>query len=520
MRPSLNRRDFLRHTGFGAAALGGAFGLTPRTAAAAEKTLTIAIPNNAGTLDPMNQINHDAMAATHMVFENLMVTDQDGELHPQLAAAPPKISDDKLTYWFDLRDDVAFQNGDKFTAEDVKYSYEYILDPAHKGVRRGVWTPIRAITAESPTRVRFELSQPYRPLLDYMTKFMGIFPKGSREKHGDDYFRLTPIGVGTGPGIFVEWQQNDFIGFKRNPNYWRKGLPHWDRLVMRTVPEDAVRVAYLMTDQAQIISAPAPKDFVRLKTVQGITGASRPGLGCILMIEMNNKKPPFDDPNFRKAVAFAIDRDGIAKNVFYGMLDASTVPAPPSSWWYDKAAAATLGYDKEKARAFLAKSKYANAAEFDMNVPAQPYLMDVRDAAVVIQAQLAEIGIKANLKFLEPVQVIQSNINGTHTASLFPNMGPSDPTYLIQVFYTPDQVQSKSSGYSNPALTEAVKESFAHNSRDELKPIYAKIQQVLAEDSPNVWLGFPHVANLWRNEVKGFKVNTGLTMLVGDVDIA
>src|SRR5689334_18628768 len=104
----VKRRDFLRSSALGLGVTGLGSALLSGPAAAAEKPLTIAIPNNAGTLDPMNQVNHDAMAATHMVFENLMVTDDNGELHPQLAAAPPKISDDKLTYWFDLRDDVSF----------------------------------------------------------------------------------------------------------------------------------------------------------------------------------------------------------------------------------------------------------------------------------------------------------------------------------------------------------------------------------------------------------------------------
>lgn len=520
IRQRVTRRALAR----GAAGAIGAIAAAPllggRGALAADQVLTIAIPNNPGTLDPMNQINHDAMAATHLIFENLMVTDVDGEIRPQLAAAPPKISDDKLSYTFELRDNVRFHSGDKLTADDVKYSYEYILDPKNKGLRRGVWTPIREITVESPTRVRFDLREPYRPLLAYMTKFMGVFPKGSREKYGDDHFRLAPKGVGTGPGVFVEWRQNDYIELQRNPDYWEKGVPAWDRVMIRTVPEDAVRVAYLLTNQAQIISAPAPKDLARLKTMRGIAGDTKPGLGLMLSVLLNTKKPPLDDVDFRQAIAHAIDRDLIAKNVFYGMLDPSGAAAPAKSWWHSKDAAESQRYDKEKARALLAKSKHANAAEFDMNVPAQPYLFDVRDAAVVIQSQLADIGVKVNLKFLDLAQVAGASIAGTHTAGLFPNMGPIDPTYLIQAFYLPDQVQSKSSGYTNDALTAAVKESFRYNTREELKPIYDKIQAIIAADAPGVWLGYLEIANLWRGEVKDFKVNSGLTMLARDVKLA
>ncbi|HTZ38315.1 MAG TPA: ABC transporter substrate-binding protein [Stellaceae bacterium] len=519
-QPMLTRRRLITGSAMGAGGLATAMLLDPGLALGADKTLTVAIPNNPQTFDPMNQTNHDAMAATLVMFENLIENDVNGELRPQLAAAMPTISDDKLTYSFDLRDDVYFQNGAKFTAEDVKYSYDYVLDPKNKAIRRSIWLPIKSITVESPTRVRFDLHQPYSPWLYYMTKFMGIFPKGSREQHGDDYFRLTPIGVGTGPGIFVEWQQNDFVSFKRNPNYWQKGLPHWDRLIIKTVPEDSVRVAYLMTDQAKIISAPPPKDYLNVKKMPGISGASKVSLGCSLFMELNTAKPPFDDINFRRGVAFAIDRDLLAKDVFYGMIEPTTVLAPASSWWFDKEVASGIHYDPAKAKALIAESKYPNGAEFDMNVPAQPYLIDVRDAAIVIQSQLAAVGVKVNLKFLEVAAVLGRTIDGSHTASFFPNMGAGDPTLQIVSYYTPGQVQSKSSGYVDETLSALVAESYRTVDREALKKIYGKMQAILVRDCPGVWIGYVEIANLWRNEVRNFQVDSGLSIVVRDVDLA
>lgn len=516
----LTRRGFIQRTAAGLCTVGLSQILMSHTALGADKTLTIAVPTNPTTFDPMNQVNHDTLAATHAIFENLMRVDQQGAVHPQLAAAAPKISEDKLTYWFDLRDDVYFHDGTKFNAEDVKYSYEYILDPKNKGARRGIWLPIREITVESPTRVRFDMRYPYRPMLHYMSKLMGVFPRGSREKYGDDHFRLKPTGVGTGPGIFEEWQQNDFVSMRRNPNYWDKGIPHWDRFVMRTVAEDSVRVAYLLTNQAQIISSPAPKEFVRLRTAEGIVGGSNAGLGPMLHMQMNTMKAPFDDVNFRKAVACAIDRKLLADKVFYGLLDPSPTVAPSTSWWYNQEAADTVSYNPEKARAYLAKSRYKSAAEFDLLVPSLAYLIDVRDAAVVVQSQLAAVGIAAKLQLMEPVQVISRNLSGNHVASFFCNMSPSDPTYLPQVFFTPDQVMSKSSNYSDPKLTDAIKESFRYDSEDRahLKPLYGQIQAMVAEASPNAFVGFVKTANLWRKEIKNFQPNSGVTMLVRDVD--
>ena len=178
----------------------------PTIGLGADGTLTIALPNNPSTLDPIQISNHDSMAISNAIFENLLEVDLDGNVVPSLAHKLPEINDDATRFMFDLRDDVVFQNGQKFTAEDVKYSYEYMLDPKNKSIRRTLFSPIKEIVIESPTRIVFNLSQPYRPWLQYMTKFMGIFPKGSREAMGDDAFKNAPAELGTGPGVFVEWQ--------------------------------------------------------------------------------------------------------------------------------------------------------------------------------------------------------------------------------------------------------------------------------------------------------------------------
>jgi peptide/nickel transport system substrate-binding protein len=509
---NLTRRTFL-----GSSAVAGISLFDPNIVLGADKTLTIALPNNPSTLDPMQISNHDAMAISNAVFENLLEVDLDGNVGPSLARAMPEISEDQTVFKFDLRDDVVFHDGSKFSAEDVKYSYEYMLDPKNKSARRTLFSPIQEIVIESPTRIVFKMKHPYRPWFQYMTKFMGIFPKGSRDKIGDEGFKNNPVGVGTGPGSFVEWKQNDYVELKKHANYWRKGVPAWDRMVAKIVPEDAARVAYLMTNQAQIISAPPPREFERLKTAPGIATGSKVAIGGMWFIQTNTKRAPFDDINFRKAVSCAIDRQKIAKDVFYGLMDPTAVPAPSTVSYHNADAAKTLSYDPARAKEFLAKSKYATNAEFELLVPSTPYLIDSSDAAVVMQSQLAAVGIRMRITGMEMPQILSRCIAGTQVASLLPLMGPSDPTFIIQICYTADQIMSKSSGYTSAALDEAIKESYKHQDAAKLDPIYKKIQAILAEDCPNVWLGFVGVSNAWRADIKNFKPNTGLTIWTRDV---
>ena len=492
----------------------------PRLALGADRVLTIALPNNPSTMDPIQTSNHDGMAVSNLVFENLLEVDLDGNPVPCLARAMPKVADDQLTMTFELRDDVQFQNGAAFTAEDVKYSYEYMLNSANKSLRRAIMSPIERIEVESPTRVVFRLNAPFRPFFQYMTKFMGVFPKGSREQHGDRYFANTPIGVGTGPGIFVEWVPNDRLVVRRNPNYWRRGVPAWDRVIARVVPEDSARVAYLKTNEAQIISAPPPHQLTELAGTPGLVVGRKTALGGLWFMQTNTLKKPFDDVNFRRAVSCAIDRARIAEEVFYGTVSPTAVPAAAEAPWFNAEANASISYDKAKAKAHLAKSKYPTGAEFDLLVPNPPYLIDTRDAAVVMQSMLAEVGIKMNIRSQEMPQVLTAMSTGNHVATLLPLMAPSDPTFHINICYIPDQQQAKSSNWSNPALTALMLESYRHTDPAEANPIYKKMQAILADEVPHIWLGYIVVTNAWRAEVRDYAVNTGLTMWTRDVKLA
>ncbi|WP_158744530.1 ABC transporter substrate-binding protein [Acidisphaera sp. L21] len=483
-------------------------------------TLTVALSNNPITCDPINMSSHDSEILSQTIWGNLVEYAVEGVLRPQLAKALPTISPDKLTYAFELRDDVFFQNGQKLTADDVKYSFEYLINPANKASRGSLFFRISHVEVDSPTKLRVILKEPYAPWLTFLTKFMGIWPKDSREKYGDDYFRLTPIGIGTGPGIFEEWRPNDYVSFKRNPNYWQKGLPHWDRLVVKVVPEDSTRVAYLLSGQADIIGAPPPRDFARLKSRPKMQGGARVTNGGWCVMLQNNAKAPFDDVNFRLAVAHAVDRKTVADKIYYGLIEPSSVPAPTSGWWYDKTAGEMMTYDLDKAKAYMAKSKYqGGAATFELLTTAEAYLLDTNDCAVFLQAELAKVGIKVVLKKGAFATVNPQIFRGDYQSAIVNFMAPGDPTYMLNVSFTPNQFLSKATGYTDPKVGDLLTAAYKLDDTDHanLQPIYSELQQYLTTTSPVTWIGFFDAANVWRDRVKNFKVNQGLTITVRDV---
>ena len=483
-------------------------------------TLTVALSDNPVTCDPINMSSHDSEILSQTIFENLVEFDIEDNLKPQLAKALPAISADGLVYTFDLRDDVLFQDGSPLTSEDVKYSIEYTIDPAHKATRGPIFKLLSHVATDGPHRLHVHLKEPFAPWTSYLTKFMGVWPAGSREKYGDAYFRQTPFNLGTGPGIFEEWKPNDFVSFRRNPNYWQKGLPHWDRLVVKVVPEDASRVAFLLAGQTDIIGAPPPREFSRLKSRKGIQGSSVATFGGWSVLVQNTSRAPFDDVNFRKAIAHAVDRKTIAEKIYYGLVEPSSIPAPASSWWWDKEADAMSAYDTDLARAYLAKSRYASGVEFDMDVPAEPYLLDVKDAAVFLQAELSRLNIKVNLKMMPFQQVSKRRTSGEHTSSLANIMSPGEPTYFLMANFTRDNFMSRASGnVDDPVVTAALKIAYVENDRDKLKPLYSDLLKHMAETSYYTWIGYFAAANLWRDRVKNFKPSRELTINVRDVGV-
>jgi peptide/nickel transport system substrate-binding protein len=498
----------------------GSFGAWLRTAqAASDGTLTVALSDNPITCDPINMSSHDSIILSQNIWENLLEFDVDGVLKPQLAKALPTISADKLTYGFELRDDITFQNGPRLTSEDVKYSFEYMLDPAHKAARRPIFNRLSHVEVDGPYQVRVVLKEPYAPWVYFMSKHMGIWPAGSREKYGNEYFRLSPKGVGTGPGMFEEWKPNDYVSFVRNPNYWQPGKPNWERLVIKIVPEDTTRVAFLLQGQTDIMGSPPPHEFARLKTRRGVSGETRTTLGGWSVLVQNTARPPFDDVNFRRAIAHAMDRKTITEKIYFGLVEPSAIAAPASSWWFDAQANDSLSYDLDKARFYLKQSKYADGASFDLNTSAVPYLLDTKDVVVFLQSELAKIGVKVAIH-LEDSNILQSKMVEGDFQAMFRNlMSPGEATYMIMANFTANSFSSKASGFTHPTVDRLLRVAFSETDQEKLKPVYAELLRFLADQSPYTWLGFFNATNLWRDRVKNFRPSRGFTINVHDVTL-
>jgi peptide/nickel transport system substrate-binding protein len=140
-------------------------------------------------------------------------------------------------------------------------------------------------------------------------------------------------------------------------------------------------------------------------------------------------------------------------------------------------------YDLDKARAHLARSAYANGAEFDLDLPSEPYLLDAKDAAVFIQAELAKLNIKVNLRMSQS-SILTAKVvgSGDYTAALVNFMSPGEPTYFLMTNFTANSFMSKVSGNTvDPDVVAALKIAFAETDEAKLKPVYANLMRSMAD---------------------------------------
>lgn len=358
--------------------------------AMAKDTLIAANIYDAKTTDPIGA-NEVATAGICLhIYDNLLVQDSNNKLVPALATKYEQI--DAKTFKFHLREGVVFHNGEPFTADDVKYTFERAKSPAGGAIKQFV-EDIDRVEVINKYTVIFHLKRPFTPFLMALAHTSGsIVNKKAVEEAGDRY-GMNPTG--TGPFMMESWQKGDKITLVRNEKYWGK-KPVYKRLIMRAIPEPTNRTIELESGAVDIAYQIAPMDLSRV--------ADNPKLRLYRVVDnsttfmgFNCTKKPFDNPDVRRAIAMALNIPGIHKAVWHGVGKPPVAPIAPNVMY----AANDLPpgkYDPKAAKALLAKA----GVKLPLNVEIWTNERKERiDMATIMQAELAEIGINVKIKVLE-----------------------------------------------------------------------------------------------------------------------
>ena len=358
------------------------------------RDLVIGQGTDVSLLDPHYSTSASDINVFFNLYDNLVLRDENLNLTPGLATSW-KIIDDK-TWQFKLREGVVFHNGDRFTAEDVKFSLERaIAENPRTSVFAALNTIVRVdILDASTVNIVTKHADPVLPTrLSYYGGMM--MPKLYFDKVGMEGFRKEPVG--TGALRFAEWKKNERLVFEANKQYWRGPLPY-TKVIYRPYPETAARIAALIAGEVDLITAVPPDqvDVIEKSGTARVEGALYAGFFAYYM---NVKNPPLDNKLVRQALHYALDRQAIVDRLWRGR---GVVPndAYPNvdKIGYDKSKP-TFEFDPKKAKDLLAQAGYKG--EEIIIESAVGYLANDKQLTETLGAMFQEVGIKARVQLIE-----------------------------------------------------------------------------------------------------------------------
>jgi peptide/nickel transport system substrate-binding protein len=321
------------------------------------------------------------------VYEGLVKLDQDGEIVP-LLASEWEVSDDNTTYTFTLREGVTFTNGAEFTAEDVVFSIERVQTESQLEIAAQM-DVVAGVEATGDHTVVVTLERPSNDFLHTMaaTRLGAMF-----SRTGTDDLANTPVG--TGPYEVSQWRRGDAITLTTREGYWGEE-PRFGEVTLRYFSDPTAMNNALLSGGIDVISSvQAPETLEQFsggdyQVVEGTTNGE-------VVMAFNNGRPPLDDVRVRQAIRHAIDHQALLDTAWagYGELIGSMVP--PTDPWHEDLTG-TFPHDPARAQELLAE---AGAEDFSLRlrIPNLPY---ATAAAQVVQSQLAEVGITAEIEPLE-----------------------------------------------------------------------------------------------------------------------
>lgn len=501
-----------------AALLGGSM-LAALPAAAAG--LTVARSVDADGLDVHKVSTTQSLQVTNLIFDPLLTLDAKGGVHPGLASAYT-VSEDGKTYTFTIRDGVKCHDGSPFDAAAVKFNIDRAIDPATGSPSAASWGPITATSVDGNT-VTVTLSKPYGPF----TSFLGSMFAGMMCPSSTAGAEFKPIG--TGPFSFVSWTRNDAIELAANPDYVNHsplienpGKPYVDTLTIKVVPEAVARMAALRSGEVDM-AEPSLEEASQLKDEGGFKVYAAELSGQQVLAAFTWKLKPLDNPDVRKAIGMAMNRDAYAAIGFEGLVSVANCPVAPNLFATDEAKCAGWGvnYDPEAAKALLAKAGYG--PENPLKIKLLVHKLQGWDQMhQIMQQDLAAIGVDAEIETREVAAFFDYMAGYNQKTEGEPavwTMGMSgvDPDYLYFLWKQP--------GFVNMGVNadlDAMLEAQRELSGDARAAKIQEIERYLMENGYAVPLLSPGWGWLMAStdKVDGFKMGHMVSLLFNDVKTA
>lgn len=457
-------------------------------------------------------------AVSTKMAESLFGMDMNFGLTPELATTG-EWSTDGLTFTVKIQPNVLWHDGTPMTSADVQFSMMKVWKVVHSYGRSGYANVVAVETPDSHT-AHFKLSKPAK----YMTGLMNAYLSPVMPKHiydGRDIAtnpaNIAPIG--TGAYRFKEWKKGEYLILERNEKYWRPNRPYLDSIVVRFIPDAGARTVAFSNGTLELGGFnPLPLTTIREIERQGKLTVYKevPNfLSPMFMLELNIRKPPFNNLMVRQAVLHAIDRQKLIDVVWSGFGKVATGPVfSTMSKFYTKDVK-QYPFDIARANALLDQAgfkKNADGKRFSIYHDFLPYGSNLENSAQFVKQNLSKVGIDVQIRsqdiagFLKRVyKDYDFDMTNNHLSTM------PDPTLGVQRLYwskniVPGTSYSNASGYSNPEMDRLLEAAQIEPSDDERRKLFIKVQQLAQEDLPILDLFELHSASVTSSSVQNYAV--------------
>lgn len=497
----LSRRSMLQ---FGV--VGGILALTPAAFAASHVnpdakrggTLTIGADADPIGLDPKTVAAFSSFDFTSLMYTGLLRWDKDMQIEPDLATSYEIVDD--TTYVFKLREGVKFHNGEDFTAEDVKYTFDRVLDPAVGSRFAGSFASVDSVNVIDTYTVEFKLKTSDAAFLRYLA----TNPDGTIvSKVGGD---LDENPNGTGPFMFESYAPNQQFVLTANPNYYEEGLPYLDKVVFKFFKDQSALASALRSKAIDMTWLKNPK-VAALITKSSPDLVSAPGqTSRTFPVWFNHKAAPMNDVNVRRALSLATDRNAVLQTVLGGSGKVGAMLPESQIGGYDgESELPYYNHDVAEAKKLLAEAGYPDGIDLGDYIVVAANALDVA-ASQILQQQWAEAGIKVNLKPMETAPLLDMWVKGTYPTLLSVAMGWStDPDAILQRLSSRTSF-GKAQGMDDAEMDQMIADARAETDPEKRAERNMEIQRRIADQAYVLQVyQYPLRWESWWDYVNGYE---------------
>ncbi|MGQ0764317.1 MAG: ABC transporter substrate-binding protein [Gemmatimonadota bacterium] len=447
------------------------------------------------------------------LYDGLVELDSIGQPVPGLAKRWD-VLDGGRRYVFHLRRGVTWHDGVPFSSRDVKYTFGEMLLRYSARTRAGLAPVLAGIDAPDDSTVVFRFARPYAPLLKRLTvDETPILPRHIYEGTDPLTNPANHRPVGTGPWRFVEWIRGDRIVFARNDRHFGN-RPSVERVIWRVLPNASAAAIALERGEVDYLSAVDGPQLSRLRNARSVVVGRHPaGAGggwCVNTLIPNLDKPALADHRVRRALSLAIDRGFLAARVYLGSARAASGPMHSQLGAIDRAAP-PLSHDPGLARRLLAQSGHRNLQlRFVYPTPGFSLL------AEALRDQLAAVGVQLVLEPLDfNTAVDRVYVRRDFDLGVASYCNGADPDIGVKRVYDSRNILpipfGNGAAYRNPLIDSLFDGAASTLDQDARRALYSRIQSILLDDIPYLWLVETDGWRAWRRGVSGLRPWSGHT---------